>query len=81
MFTIGTGVSMIRSYAFINNPSLTSVTIKATTPPTIMSGTDAPPFIVGDDAYPIYVPAASVSAYKTDSNWSRYASRIQAIPS
>jgi len=29
---------------------------------------------------PIYVPAASVSAYKSASGWSAYASRIQAIP-
>jgi len=29
---------------------------------------------------PIYVPAASVNAYKTATNWKSYASRIQAIP-
>jgi len=29
---------------------------------------------------PIYVPSASVNAYKTATNWSTYASRIQAIP-
>jgi len=28
---------------------------------------------------PIYVPAASVDAYKSASGWSAYASRIQAI--
>lgn len=29
----------------------------------------------------IYVPAASVNTYKADSGWSKYADRIQAIPS
>jgi hypothetical protein len=29
---------------------------------------------------PIYVPSASVNAYKSASGWSTYASRIQAIP-
>ena len=28
----------------------------------------------------IYVPAASVDAYKTATNWSNYASKIQAMP-
>lgn len=54
-----------------------SVTIYATTPPTIgdnVFGYD------GEDpcTYPIYVPAESVSAYQTA--WNIYASRIQAIP-
>ena len=29
---------------------------------------------------PIYVPSASVEAYKDAQNWSIYASRIQAMP-
>lgn len=55
---------------------LTTVTCHATTPPT------------GNGFYfqncnaltAIYVPAASVDAYKADSKWSSYASKIQAIP-
>ena len=45
-----------------------------------------PPALENQDAFsntnncPIYVPATSVSAYKTATNWSNYASRIQAIP-
>lgn len=54
-----------------------TVTMLATTPPTIGSGV----FGYGGSescTYPIYVPAASVSAYQ--SAWSVYANRIQAIP-
>ena len=45
-----------------------------------------PPHLDGDYCFididcPIYVPAASVDAYKAASGWSDYASRIQAIPS
>lgn len=80
--TIGTGITQIRRNAFINNPSLTSVTIKATTPPQITVSNVDPPFIVDDNAYPIYVPAESVQAYKNDDKWGRYYyNRIQPIPS
>lgn len=70
--TIPNSVTSIDKYAFASCTSLTSVTVLATTPPTL-----------GGNAFyrttcPIYVPAASVSAYQ--STWSAYASRIQAIP-
>lgn len=72
--TIGNGVTTINGEAFKYCDRLKSVTIKATTPPTL-----------GSEAFyqtncPIYVPAASVDAYKTATNWSAYANRIQAIP-
>lgn len=53
---------------------LNSLTIKATVPP-VLGGYafTASPAI-------IYVPAARVNAYKTATNWSAIASRIQAIP-
>ena len=70
------GVTSIVSKAFQNCSSLTSVTIQATTPPTL-GNTDA---FNNTNNCPIYVPAASVSAYKAATNWSSYASRIQAIP-
>ena len=73
--TIGNGVTNIGDAAFYNCSSLTSVTIKATTPPTL--GSIA--FSNGNNC-PIYVPAASVDAYKTATNWSAYADKIQAIP-
>ena len=74
--TIGTGVTYIGSDAFANNWSLGSVTILATTPPTLGGGV----FINGGatTTYPIYVPCESVIAYK--SAWSSLASRIQGIP-
>ena len=53
--------------------ALVSVTCKAATPPTIT----ASPFTSVEH---IYVPAESVDAYKAATNWSSYASRIQAIP-
>lgn len=73
--TIHEGVTNIGNYAFSNCTGLTSITVKATTPPTL--GTNV--FSSTNDC-PIYVPADSVNAYKTATNWSSYASRIQAIP-
>lgn len=74
--TIGTGITSIGDGAFRDDSYLEVLTIKATTPPTLstvnsLSGTN--PNLV------IYVPAGSVNAYKTATNWSSYASRIQAI--
>lgn len=73
--TIGSGVTSISRNAFTFCRSLTSITLNATTPPTL--GNDV---FVSTNNCPIYVPAASVNAYKTAENWSNYASRIQAIP-
>ena len=70
---IPNSVTSIEDWAFYGCSGLTSVTVNAPTPPTL-----------GGNAFnntnncPIYVPAASVDAYK--SSWSTYASRIQAIP-
>lgn len=74
--TIGSGVTSIGAYAFNQNTGqirpLNSVKIYATTPPTL--GTD----VFKNDAYlNIYVPAASVNAYK--SAWTTLADKIQAI--
>ena len=73
--TIPSGVTSIDAYGFYHCTSLTSITILATTPPTL--GTDA---FTNTNNCPIYVPAASVSAYQSAYSWSSYASRIQAIP-
>lgn len=72
--TIPSGVTTIGRTTFQNCTSLTSVTINATTPPTLGSSA----FDNGNNC-PIYVPSASVSAYKSATNWSSYASRIKAI--
>ena len=73
--TIGGNVTSIGEWAFFDCSSLTSITIKAMTPPTL-SNANA---FGGTNDYPIYVPAQSVNAYQTATNWSSLASRIQAI--
>ena len=73
--TIPNSVTSIDGSAFYSCSRLTSVTIKATTPPTLTSGA-----FNDTNNCPIYVPAESVDAYKTATNWSAYANRIQAIP-
>ena len=73
--TLPSTINHIGSDAF-GYVNYASVTILATTPPVL---DDAAAFDV-DRNYPIYVPAASVDAYKTATNWSALASRIQAIP-
>ena len=72
--TIGTGITKIGNYCF-NGDGLQSFTIRATTPPEIMQGSISLP-----SGAIIYVPSASVNAYKSATNWSQFASRIQAIP-
>ena len=71
---IGTSVSTFGVFALYNCTSLESITINATTPPTLTSYS-----IYNTNNCPIYVPAQSVQAYKEASVWSDYASRIQAI--
>ena len=73
--TIGSGVTDIGASTFRFCYGLTSVTINAVTPPTL--GSTA--FGSTSSSLVIYVPAASVEAYKSASGWSSYASRIQAI--
>ena len=73
---IGSSVTSIDDNAFNSCTALTSVTVKATNPPTL--GTEA--FSNTHADIVIYVPAASVEAYKSASGWSSYASQIQAIP-
>ena len=72
--TIGSGVTEINDYAFKKCSFLESITIKATTPPRL--GSD----VFGDIVlnFKIYVPAASVDAYKTATNWVNYADKIVA---
>ena len=71
---LGSGVTSIANTAFYRQHYLTSITIRATTPPTLESV-----FALSDtNNCPIYVPAESVELYRTATNWSAYASRIQA---
>ena len=70
---IGNGVTSISDLVFYGCSAMTSVTILATTPPTLSSSNSF------GGSYPIYVPAGSVSAYQSASQWSNLASRIQAL--
>lgn len=79
--TIPNTVTSIEEGAFAGCVNISSITINNTTPPTLGSdvfGTCY--FDQQEPTYPIYVPAASVNAYKTATNWSSYANRILAIP-
>ena len=64
-------VTSIGNYAFRNCWALTSITVLAATPPTL--GSNA---FLGTGDCPIYVPAASIDAYKSADGWSSYADRI-----
>ena len=61
--------------AFSYCTSLTSVTCLAENPPELGNSG-----VFYNSTCPIYVLAESVDAYKSATNWSTYASRIQAIP-
>lgn len=67
-------VTNIGIAAFGGCTGLTSVTIEATTPPTLGSSA------FNDVNCTFYVPAESVDTYKESNDWSSFASRIQAIP-
>ena len=73
--TIPSSVTEIGYNILEYNNVITSITILATTPPTLSSKS-----ISGSNNCPIYVPAESVDAYKAATNWSSLADRIQAIP-
>lgn len=79
--TIRDSVTEIKNSAFRNCENLDSITIYATTPPTLYYN----PTNKNNGAFyntnncPIYVPAESVNAYKTAQYWSNIASRIQSI--
>lgn len=70
-------VTMIRGYSFQNCISLISVTVNSVTPPNISS---ASVFTNNAEGRKIYVPAQSVTAYKSTAGWSIYADDIEAIP-
>ena len=76
---IGSGVTYIGQKAFQLCNALESMTILATTPPTLQSQAAALGSLGATSlTFPIYVPAASVDAYKTA--YTGYKNRIQAIP-
>ena len=58
---------------FSDSPNIKWVKCLAVTPPTLNGS------LVGNSTCVIYVPDASIDAYKSATNWSSYASRIKAI--
>ena len=72
---IPNSVTSIGNDAFWGCRNLASVTIQATIPPTLGNTT----VFEQTNNCPIYVPAESVDAYKTATNWSSLADRISAI--
>lgn len=68
-------MTTIASNAYYNCTSLMSITCRATTPPTLDSTSlnNVPATCI------IYVPSASVSRYKSATNWSARSTYIQAI--
>lgn len=73
---ISNSIIEIGQWAFSGCTHLVSVTVLATTPPTL-KGVSA---FDNTNNCTIYVPTGSVDAYKAAANWSSLASRIQAIP-
>ena len=73
--TLLEGVTSIETQAFENCTSLTTLTLKATTPPTLKDRA-----LNSTALTHIYVPAASVDSYKNDRKWGVFADKIQAIP-
>ena len=69
-------ITEIGGSAFSSIGALSCIYVKATTPPTL--GSSAIPSVV--EIQKIYVPAESVEAYKSATNWANYAEKIEAIP-
>ena len=77
--TIPSSVTSIGDSAFKSCSTLASVTVLATTPPTLQNQYSAL-FDYNASGRKIYVPSASVEAYKAATGWSYYAADIEAIP-
>ena len=75
--TIPDSVTTIGSYAFYNCDALKEVYCKPTTPPSLGNSSV---FDNNSSDRKIYVPTASVDAYKAASRWSEYADAIVAMP-
>jgi hypothetical protein len=66
--TLGSGLTFVSAYAFNYCTALTAMTSLATTPPTLENG----PFInIGSNAM-LFVPEASINAYKENDDWSSF---------
>lgn len=76
--TIPSSVTEIVNAGFLGCTSLDYIRMLPTTPPTLESyGNKQYNNFNNSNNCPIYVPAASLTAYQTAPGWSNYASRIQ----
>ena len=71
---LGDTLTSFENHLFADCNALTTLICRATTPPT--AGND---IILGSDNATIYVPDASLEAYKGATNWKAHASRIKGI--
>ena len=72
---IPASVTSIGNGAFSGCSSLTTMTILATTPPTLTS-TNA----ISTATTKIYIPAGTLSAYQSATNWSNFADKFEELP-
>ena len=70
---ISAQITKIGSSCFYGCTKLTSIVIRATTPPTLGNGS----VFDNTNNATIYVPQGTLSAYQSASYWSEYASRMQ----
>lgn len=73
--TLPSSLTLIGINCFRNCYALERIICRATTPPSLANVSA----FTNTNNCPIYVPDASVEAYKTATNWSSYASRIKGI--
>ena len=73
--TIPNSMTSIDYQAFAACSSLTTMTVLATTPPTL-SNTNA----ISTAIKKIYIPAGTLSAYQSATNWSNFASLFEELP-
>ena len=71
------GLESIGDCAF--NTKISSLTVKAATPPVLGNNVFLPESDYDYTPFPIYVPSSSVSLYRTAPGWSALSSRIQPI--
>ena len=72
---LGADTTTIAAYAFQNNTALNAFICRATTPPSLGNANA----FSNTNNCPIYVPDASVEAYKGATNWNTYADRIRPL--
>ena len=74
--TLPSSLTSIGSSAFRTCTSLTTMRVEATTPPTL-SNTNA----ISTATTKIYIPAGTLSAYQSATNWSNFADLFEELPS